>query len=185
MPPLSVILMCLLIIGARVADVSLGTIRTIMVVQGRRAVAFILGFFELVIWVFVVSRVILDLQDQPAYVLAYAFGFALGNYVGMTIEQRLALGRQVVRVITRSGPELAQELRTAGFRVTQFDGYGRDGPVQELFIETQRRETRNVTARVRTLDPKCYYTVDDVRITSSTEIPKRTSTGWLAILKKK
>ncbi len=175
---------CLLIIVARIADVSLGTIRTINVVQGRRHLALVLGFFEVLIWVFVVSRVISQIQ-QPIYAVAYALGFALGNYVGMTIEQRLALGRQVVRVFTRIGPEMAAAQREAGFRVTQFDGYGRDGPVQELFIEVGRRDVAKVIARARALDPRCYYMVDDVRVVSSASAQSRESTGWRALLKKK
>ena len=72
---LSVFLTCLLIVAARITDVSLGTIRTINVVQGRRTLALVLGFFEVLIWVFVVSRVINEIR-QPAYALAYALGFA-------------------------------------------------------------------------------------------------------------
>ena len=182
---LSVLLTCLLIIAARIGDVSLGTIRTIFTIQGRRAVALLLGIFELLIWIFVVSNVIQDIRAEPAYGLAYAIGFALGTFVGMTIEQRLALGRQVVRIITRLGPELAQALRNSGLVVTQFDGYGRDGPVQELFIEVERKQCRNVLAQARALDARCYYTVDDIRIASSANVQNRESTGWRTILKKK
>jgi len=181
---LSVLLTCGLIILARIADVSLGTIRTIVVVQGRRTLAFVLGFFELLIWVSIVSRVILHLHEQPVYAVAYALGFALGNYVGMTIENHLALGRQVVRVITRQGPELAAALRQSGLVVTQFDGYGRDGPVEELFVEVERRAVPQVIRLARGQDPNCYYIVDDVRLASSSAPRKRTP-GWRSILKKK
>ncbi len=185
MPTVEVALMCLLIIVARIADVSLDTIRTIVVVQGRRGLALVLGFFELLIWVSVVSRVISQVRVQPAYAVAYALGFALGNYVGMVIEQRLALGRQVIRIMTRLGPALTTALRDAGLRVTRFDGHGRDGPVQELFIETERKQTRKIIAQARALDPRCYYTVDDVRLASSADLPQRKSIGWRAILGKK
>jgi len=176
--------MCLLIVLARITDVSLGTIRTINVVQGRRRIALVLGFLEILIWVFVVSKVINQIE-QPAYALAYALGFALGNYVGMTIERRLALGRQVVRIITRQGPELAKAMRYTNLRVTQFDGYGRDGPVQEIFIEIERRSVRDIIAQARALDPHCFYTVDDIRSTSSATVQATQPTGWRAILKKR
>lgn len=179
-----VLLTCLLIIVARIADVSLGTIRTIFTIQGRRGIAIVLSVFEILIWVFIVSRVIHGIQDQPVYGLAYAIGYALGTFMGITIEQRLALGRQVVRIITRQGPELAEALRTAGYVVTQFDGHGRDGPVQQLFIELERRQARKVIAHARELDPKCYYMVDDVRLASSA-LQNRQSTGWRSIPKKK
>jgi uncharacterized protein YebE (UPF0316 family) len=181
----SVLLTCVLIVVARVADVSLGTIRTIMTIQGRRALAISLSVFELLIWVFVVSRVIRDIGEQPAYGLAYALGFALGTFVGMTIEQRLALGRQVVRIFTRQGPEMAAAFREAGYVVTQFDGYGRDGPVQELFIEVGRREAHKVVAQARTLDAKCYYMVDDIREASSGTARRHAHNGLRSAGKKK
>ena len=100
-----VVFMCLLIIVARIGDVSLGTLRTIVTIQGRRALAISISIFELLIWVFVVSQVIRDIGNEPIYGVAYAIGFASGTFIGMTIEQRLALGRQVVRIITRQGPK--------------------------------------------------------------------------------
>jgi uncharacterized protein YebE (UPF0316 family) len=180
----SVLLTCLIIVVARITDVSLGTIRTINVVQGRRHVALMLGFFEVLIWVFVVSRVISEIR-QPAYAIAYALGFALGNWVGMTIEGRLAMGRQVVHIFSRLGPEMATALREAGLRVTQFDGYGRDGPVQHLLIEIGRRHSANVIGQARTIDPRCFYMVDDVRLVSSVhgQLPARA--GWRAVLQRK
>ena len=180
----TVLLECLLIVGARILDVSLGTIRTIMVVQGRRRIAVFLGFFEVLIWVTVVSGVIAHIKEQPIYPIAYAIGFALGNYVGMTIEAKLAIGRQVVRVFTREGDMMAARLRDAGYRVTTFEGHGRDGPVQELFIEVVRRHASNVIAEARALDERCYYMVDDVRQASS-PIDEGESTGWRAVLKRK
>jgi uncharacterized protein YebE (UPF0316 family) len=180
----SVLLTCLLIVAARIMDVSLGTIRTINVVQGRRALALVLGFFEVLIWLLVVSRVISQIQ-VPAYAIAYALGFALGNFVGMTIESRLALGRQVVRIFSRQGTEMAAAMREAGLRVTQFEGWGRDGPVQELFIEIGRRHAANVIEQARALDPRCFYMIDDIRLVSSPHAPAGDQMRWTAIVKKK
>ncbi len=180
-----VLFWCGVIVVARIGDVSIGTIRTIMMIQGRRGLAITLAMFELTIWVFVVSQVINKISQQPVYGFAYAIGFSLGTFIGMTIEQRLALGRQVVRIITRQGPELAQALRESGLWVTQFDGYGRDGPVQELFIEVERKQTRTVIARARTLDPKCYYMVDDIRMASTEETRLADAGGWRSAFKKK
>jgi uncharacterized protein YebE (UPF0316 family) len=180
-----VLLTCALIVLARVADVSLGTIRTIMTIQGRRGLAISLSVFELLIWVFVVSSVIQHIGEHPAYGLAYALGFALGTFVGMTIEQRLALGRQVVRIFTRQGPEMAAALRETGYIVTQFDGYGRDGPVQELFIAVERREARQVLDQARALDASCYYMVDDIRQASSVTARRHAHNGLRSAAKKK
>jgi uncharacterized protein YebE (UPF0316 family) len=176
---------CLFIILARIADVSLGTIRTIITVQGRRHLAVACGFVEVSIWVFVVSNVIQSIQARPIFGVAYACGFSLGTFVGMTIERYLALGRQLIRVFTRQGPEMAASLRDNGYRVTQFDGYGRDGPVQELFIELERKQVPTVIRLARELDGRCFYTVDDVRLTSAAGLDQRQTTGWRSVLKKK
>jgi len=123
----TVLLTCLLIIVARIGDVSLGTVRAIMTIQGRRMIALSVGVFELLIWVFVVSHVIQDLRAEPIYGVAYALGFALGTFVGMTIEAKLALGRQVVRIMTRQGDEMAPALRAAGWWSRCSTGSGATG----------------------------------------------------------
>lgn len=168
MPPITseVVLGCLLIVAARVADVSLGTIRTVAVINGRRFVSWMLGFFEVLIWILVVSRVIQTIHEHPLYPIAYALGFATGNFVGITIENRLAFGERVVRVFTRRGHELAGSLRERGFGVTEFDGRGRDGPVSILFVVAKRKEVGSITRSARELDPECFYVVDDIRVRS-------------------
>lgn len=159
---LNTLLVCLLIVLARITDVSLGTIRTMFVFNGRRDVAFILGFFEVLVWVLVVSKVITNLNN-PLYAVAYAFGYAAGNYVGMTIESWVAFGEQVVRIFTREGARVAAALREDNWRVTEFNGTGRDGPLSILLIQSPRRKSVSVIAQARALDPQCYYIVDDVR----------------------
>ena len=180
----TVIITCLLIIAARIADVSLGTLRMLSVMQGRRGAAWMIGFIEILIWVSVVSKVIQNLH-QPAYAISYAFGFATGNYVGMTLEKWMAFGEQVVRIFTREGTKVATELRAENLRVTSFHGEGRDGPVQLLFIEAPRKDTYHITKLARKIDPKCFYIIDDIRTASPAQMMLQQPTGWRAILKKK
>lgn len=180
----AVLMTCLLIVGARIADVTLGTLRTVYVIQGRRAMSWTLGFFEILIWIMAVSKVIENLS-HPAYAISYAFGFATGNYVGMTVEKWVAFGRQVVRVFTREGQKIAAQLRSEGFRVTAFQGEGRDGPIDMLFIEIPRKKTSDITLFAREIDPKCFYIIEDVREASLSAITLHQPTGWRAILKKK
>jgi uncharacterized protein YebE (UPF0316 family) len=176
---------CLLIVLARIGDVSFGTIRTICVVNGRRGIAWILAFFEILIWIAVVSKVITNL-DNYAYAVAYAIGYASGNFVGITIEKYLAFGEQVVRVFTRKGAELATELRDSGFGVTQLVGQGRDGPVDLLFVQTLRKRAPKAVQQAHLLDPDCYIVVDDIRSTSNAYARTALqSTSWLGMLKKK
>ena len=174
----------LIIVLARIADVTLGTLRTVAVVNGRRSFAWMLGFFEVLIWILVVSNVIQTINESRIYPVAYALGFALGNFIGITIEGRIGFGEQVVRVFSRKGDELAKVLRDEGFRVTEFDGRGRDGPVQMLFIEVTRRSAPGVLSRVRALDPHCFYVVDDIRVVSARREASG-QPGWRGILKHK
>ncbi|MBL8633554.1 MAG: hypothetical protein JNM40_10050 [Myxococcales bacterium] len=173
----SLLLSCLTVFLARVGDVSLGTLRVVMVTQGRRGRAAMLGFCEVLIWVFAASRVLGNL-NKPHLAVAYAAGFAVGNYVGLTIERWAAMGNQVLRVFSRRGDQLADELRQQGFRVTLFHGMGRDGPVHMLYLESERRRVPSIINESRRLDPQCFYVVDDIRVASSADAPPRR--GWLS-----
>jgi len=184
MPDPTIVATCLLIFLARIADVSLGTLRIISVVQGRAFTAWLLGFLEVLIWLVTVSHVVHHL-DYPIYALFYALGYASGNYIGVRFEAYLALGEQVVRVFTRTGDCMADALRSLGFRVTSFDGHGRGGPVRLLFIETKRRDVPRILASASSVDPECFYLVDDIRLASYPTMLHPMPTGWRAILKRK
>lgn len=179
-----IIVTCLVIFVARIADVSLGTIRTLCIIRGRAVSAWFLGFFELLIWVFVVSKVIQNL-DTPVYAVAYAFGFATGNVVGLAIEKRLAFGDQVVRIFSRKADDVARLLRQRGFPVTTFEGHGREGPVGMLFIQTMRKKVNSLLDMASRLDPHCFYIVDDVCLVSQITPLGYNATGWRAIKKRK
>jgi uncharacterized protein YebE (UPF0316 family) len=180
-----VVLTCLVIIIARIADVSLGTLRTVFIVQGRRYTSWIIGFVEILIWVIVVSKVVEDMAENWVYAFSYATGFAIGTFVGMTIEHHLAVGEQVVRVFTRQGRKLATIVRTAGYGVTLFDGEGKDGPIQLLFIKIPRRKVPRLKVWLEDLDPQCYLIVDDVRFAGPLQPTSQVPTGWRAKAKKK
>jgi len=165
----TVLLTALGIVFARILDVSLGTLRTVFIVQGRRGVAATLGFFEVLIWVVVVSGVIRNL-DQPAYVIAYPLGFALGTWLGMVLESRLGGSQQVIRIFTRRAAELASRLRELGHVCTEFEGSGREGPIGLVFLQTTKRRADRVIAEAVAIDPQSFVLVDDVRVTSGARI---------------
>jgi len=158
----SVAVTFVLIILARIADVTLDTLRTAAIVQGRRVFAGILGFFEAVIYVCAVAKVLLNL-DHPIYALAYGLGYGMGTFLGITIEQRLAFGVQVVSLFTRNGAELAKGLILAGHRVVKVEGHIRDGEVSILYVEVPRKQTRKLISDAATLDKTCFCVVNDVR----------------------
>lgn len=158
----TVILTFCLIVLARIVDVSLDTIRMVSVVQGRRAFAAVLGFFEAVVYICAVAKVLLNM-NQPVYALAYGLGFAAGTYLGMVIEQRLAFGMQMVLLLTPKGPQLAEILRASDYRVAELKGHTRDGDLTILCVEIARRETQSLLHLASLADERCVAIVHDIR----------------------
>jgi len=153
----------LLIFVARVADVTLGTLRIIFVSRGKRRLAPILGFFEVLIWIVAIGQLVQNLSSVTSY-LGYAAGFAAGNYVGMLIEDRLAIGTQVVRaIIPGNGEEVIRHLHDAGFGVTGVDGQGGTGPVKLIYAVVKRKHIKEVMRVIHDVHPKAFVTVEDVR----------------------
>jgi uncharacterized protein YebE (UPF0316 family) len=151
-----------LIVLARITDVSLGTIRMVSVVQGRRSFAAVLGFFEALVFISVVAKVLLNMK-QPVYALAYGLGFATGTYLGMLIEQRLAFGKQLVFLLTPKGPALAEVLRAGEYRVAELKGQTRDGVLTILCVEIARREANKLIRIASAVDEQCVVIVNDIR----------------------
>lgn len=176
----------LLIFGARLCDVSLGTLRTISVVRGKTLNAWIFGLVEILIWLMAISRVLTTINTNVLNLVAYAVGFATGNVVGIMIERRLAIGNEVIRVISKSkGREIAEAVRKMGQGVTEFEGKGKDGPVIMLYIVAARRDVLEVLKRAREVDPECVNILADVKMTSLRIRPFSVPSGWRAIVKKK
>ena len=163
----------ILILLARVMDVSMDTIRVIMVAKGYRNYAPVIGFFQSLIWVITISRVMVNLENWTAY-FGYAAGFGLGTYVGMRLEEKLALGHELIRVITKSdATDLINNLRGEGFPVTSVNGQGREGEVGILFIILKRRAIPNVVEIINDYNPKAFYTIEDMRfVRDSNYLPR-------------
>lgn len=164
----------LLVFFARVFDVALGTMRIIYVSRGKRYLAPILGFIEVFVWITIVSQIVRSTNNFVAY-FAYAAGFAAGNYVGMYIENRVALGTLVVRVIVQKQPqELVEHLRKAGYGVTAVDGEGSSGPVKLIYTIVKRRDLPEVTGIIHQSHPHAFLSIEDVRSTEEGVFPKHT-----------
>ena len=172
---------------ARIVDVSLGTLRTISIIQGRTWVSFWLGFAEIIIWLWVISTVIPQVREIPILAVFYAFGFASGNMVGIRLERWLAFGHIIIRVISKERfKEMADTIRKAGFGVTTFQGEGISGPVIELYIVSRRKHLREIVRLVHGIEPDAFYITEQVGEVSKIYRPIMTPvTGWRAILKKK
>ena len=152
-----------LIFFARVADVSLGTFRTIVIFRGHKLLASFIGFFEIIILLVAAAQVLTNL-DQWYLALAYASGFAVGNYVGISIESSFAIGNELIRCISFNRDVLAEKLRNEGFKVVSFDGdMGETHPVELLLIIEKRRNVSSLIQLIKELDPSAVYSISDVK----------------------
>jgi uncharacterized protein YebE (UPF0316 family) len=149
---------------ARICDVSLGTFRTIMVIRGHRALATAIGFVEVLIWIVAISSVITNL-DAWYLIIAYAGGYATGNYVGMLLESRVAIGTELVRAISlRSDGHLAESLRKSGWDAVGIPGYGPNREAVDIVLVVEpRRRIRQLLADIKEIDPEAVYTTSDIR----------------------
>lgn len=172
---------------ARIADVSIGTLRTISVVQGRVRLSVFLGFFEVLIWAMAVTQVIARLHESPVLLVAYAAGFATGNAIGIALDRRLALGNAVLRLITHAdGAALASLLRAHGQVVTTFAGQGRDGPVCLLYMVCARKKIPAILADARAADPDIFFVAEPVQsMRGALTTIRAHDTGFATVFKKK
>jgi uncharacterized protein YebE (UPF0316 family) len=162
-PYIDFLLLPLLIFGLRICDMTLDTLRIIFMTKGLKRLAPIIGFFEILIWIIAITRIMQNLNSWVCYV-AYAGGFATGNYVGMLVDEKLAIGHELIRVITRvEATELAKALRAGGFGVTTVNAQGMQGDVGILYIVVNRRNQRHAIQIIRKYNPNAFVTIQNVQ----------------------
>ena len=151
------------IFALRVCDMTLDTLRVLMVMRGKKSIAWILGFFQSAIFILAISSVLAHLGN-PLNVIGYAAGFATGIVVGMWLEERLAIGHVSVTIVSsRRGSAIAEHLRSQGYAVTEIPARGRDGTVALLSCSVLRRNVDAVRNVVNEVDPEAFITAEDVR----------------------
>lgn len=160
----------ILIFVLRIGDVSLATLRILLSMRNVRMLVPVIGFVEVLIWIFAVGSAIRNLESMW-HLLGYAGGFAAGNVVGLWVEEKLAFGLALVRILSKhGGVELAEALRERGFGVTEYSGHGRDGRVEVVETVVKRRRIKEVLDEVDSWDPDAFVMVDE---------PRAIRRGWL------
>lgn len=168
---------------ARVIDVSLGTFRSIVVFRGYPALAAGIGFVEVLIWVAAAGQVLRQVDAWPL-MLAYAGGFACGNYIGVWLEAKVAMGRELIRVISHAEPgTLARRLTGSAEQVLVLRGEMAGRPAEMVLVTADRRSTPALLAAVKAADPNAEYTITDVKSVRQPglALPRRwplIPTGW-------
>jgi len=173
------ILLPVLIFLARVLDVSFGTIRVIFILRGRKYLAPVIGFFEILIWLVAIGKVMQNLNNVFCYI-AYAGGFSAGNFMGMWIEEKLAMGTLIVQIITRQDASaLMESLKSSGFGVTAVPAQGTTGQVHIIYSVIKRSALKDVVAVIKRFNPMAFYSIEDVKFASQPIFPLGKS--WLDI----
>lgn len=156
------VILPILIFFARIFDVTLGTVRIILMSRGSNKLSPLLGFFEVLIWIVIIGQLVQNIASVTAYI-GYAGGFAAGNFVGMWLENRLAFGTYMIRVILpKHGEEVFHSIHKAGFGVTSVDGEGSMGPVKLVYTVVKRKQVKQVLSIIHGCVPGAFVSIEEL-----------------------
>jgi uncharacterized protein YebE (UPF0316 family) len=178
----------LLIFLAQIANVCMETLRIVFVSKGIKYLAPIIAFFEIIIWLLAIVGVLNNLSNI-SYFLAYAFGYALGTYVGLILEEKLSIGMVIMRIVTTNGTgdEIAGFLETEHYGSTSLDAKGSRGGVRMIFSLVNRDDVPRITQHIEETNPDAFFSIEDVRyVNQGVFRPKQLNpfTGFLHALAK-
>ena len=159
-------LLYIIIFCAKIIEVSISTIRLVLINKGERVKGAVLGFIEILIWLIVVSSVLNNITEDPIKVFIYAAAFSLGNYLGVTIESKIAVGLASIQVVVngKDGEVLADILREQGYGVTIIEGKGINESIKNLlFIQLKRKKIPEAVKVIKNHNPEAYITVNDIK----------------------
>lgn len=151
---------------AKIIEISISTIRLVYINKGEKLIGACLGFVEILIWLIVVSSVLNNITEDPIKILIYAVAFSLGNYIGVTIESKIAVGLSSLQVVVNEndGSNLADILREQGYGVTIVDGTGRDDSKKQLlFIQLKRKKISETVKLIQSINSDAFISINDVK----------------------
>jgi uncharacterized protein YebE (UPF0316 family) len=156
-------LLPIIIFFGRICDVTLGTLRIIFISKGEKMKAPIVGFFEVFIWVVIISQIFSHATNIFAY-LAFAAGYATGNFVGILVENKIGFGYQLFRIYTqKNGVELSKIFNQLGIGSTLIRGEGAVSEVNIIEAVVKRRTEKIVVETLNQFDPDIFYLIEDIR----------------------
>src|SRR4030042_5153929 len=161
-PYFDYLILAFFIFCLRVCDVTLDTLRIIFMTKGYRNLAPVIGFFEVLIWIVAITRIMQNLNNWVCFV-AYAGGFAMGNYIGMLLDEKLAIGHELIRAITKvDASDLANALRNSGYGVTTVRATGMQGEVGIVFVIVNRKNQKHAIEIIKQYNPDTFFTIENI-----------------------
>lgn len=171
----SYVILPILVFLARIMDVTIGTVRIILVAKGQKHISAFLGFIEVFFWLFAMGIIVQNLNNYVTF-FAFAAGYATGNYVGIVLEEKLAMGNVIVQVITKEkAGDLLRILKAGKYRITHMQAKGNEGMVAVIYILVKRKNLDKLIALVKKTHPKSFFSIEDVRFVSEGMIPLKQS----------
>ena len=152
---------------AKIGEVSIGTLRIIFVAKNKKLLSGITGFFEALIWLIVIAKIFENVTNAASY-LAYATGFATGVVVGIIVEEKLAMGTILIRIITRKeANELINYLQESNYKITYFRSKSnKNENTNIVYVIANRIDIKFLIKKIKVLNPKAFYTVEDIKFVS-------------------
>jgi uncharacterized protein YebE (UPF0316 family) len=161
------IILPIIIFFTRMLDTSLGTLRLVLIGRGNRKAVRVIGFFEVLLWITAISQLIQHVNHWSSYI-AWALGFTAGSFIGFKIEEKMALGKHQMRIITPQPiEEFLEALKSLNQGYTVFDGIGANGPVKQIFIIVNRKHSKEITELMRKHIPQSFCSISDIQATDS------------------
>lgn len=159
------ILLYLIIFVVKIVEVAMATIRIVFITKGEKLKGALIGFVEVIIWVLLAATVLTDVTSDPMKVIVYALAFAIGNYVGSMVENKLAIGTVNIEAIVKKahGKQMSIALRELGFAVTAVDAYGRDDRKEILYMHVPRKKIASTIKLIKSHQQDVVITVNDIR----------------------
>lgn len=158
-------LIFILIMFAKIIEVSMATVRTVLITKGEKTIGAVIGFFEVILWIYIASNVLNNIGDNPLKAIFYALGFAIGNYVGSIIEEKLAIGLVEVQIIVHEeeGKTLTDFVRSSGYAVTVVKGEGKTNPREILYVFAPRKKVNGLVELVKKKEENAVITVSETK----------------------
>ncbi|MDO4799306.1 MAG: DUF5698 domain-containing protein [Bacillota bacterium] len=153
----------LFIVFAKVVEVTMATVRIVLITKGERKIGSIIAFFEVALWVILVSTVLKDVTDEPLKIVAYSLGFAIGNYLGSLVEEKLGIGVSEMQTIVKEedGKAVTTALREAGFAVTVVKAEDKNYPREMLIMYVPRKQIHKCANIIRGVQENAVITISD------------------------
>lgn len=171
----------ILIFLSRIVDVSIGTTRVIFVSRGYKKLAAFTGFFEVLVWLLAIGQIMQNLSNPMCYI-AYASGFAAGNYIGIALAEKLSLGNVLIEVIThKDSTVLVDSLKARKYGITSIEGQGAMGPVSIIKTIAPRQEVDDIIYLIKEYNPQAFYVVQEVGSVSEGRYSVRRKLGGVGI----